>query len=1100
MNEKRWRELKTSFDELLELEGEEHSARLATLASTDPEFFEELAHLLAADASADRRLRLLEMPLPPSLAVVGAPAAADDAERDAPALAATGADAELPRTGPPAPDPLDLSGRAVSHFQVREVLGCGGMGVVYRAEDRRLGRSVALKFLLPQFTLDALAKERFLQEARAASALDHPHICTIHEAGETEQGRLFLAMSYYAGETLHDRLSRERTLPLEEVLELTRQMLRGLGAAHAEGIVHRDLKPGNLMLSNGGTLKILDFGLAKVRDLSLTGAGMRPGTVAYMSPEQLQGEAVEVRSDLWSLGVVLYEMLTGRQPFGAGHELSTIYRILHEEPVAPSALRAEIPAELEEIVLRLLRREPDARYSSAADVLEALSRAEHRGRFSPQGPTVAPPHRSGGARSCTLPTPSTPLIGRQTQIREVRERLAQSEVRLLTLTGPGGTGKTRLALQVAAELAEEFADGVCFVNLAPISDPRLVPMVTAQTLGVREAAARPVIENLLDHLCERQILLVFDNYEHLLDAAPMVRKLLTAASELRVLVTSRSPLHLQGEHEYAVPPLSLPDAQRTPSLAQLAQFEAVQLFVDRALQVRPDFRLTSENASTIVEICQRLDGLPLAIELAAARVKILPPPALLARLVSRLRLLNGGPRDLPARHQTLRDAIAWSYELLGEREQVLFERLSVFAGGRTLEAIEVVCATEDAGGAGSGQAREQEVLEEVTSLVDKNLVRATEDLAGEPRFVMLETIQEFAAEKLQERGELERLRRRHAEYFLALAEQAEPQLIGPEQGRWLSRLVLEHDNLRAALRWLAGAEAEYAARLAGALSRFWIKRGLYREGRGWLRKVLTAPGLPPAVRAKTLLGAAILANFQNDSAAEPLLEEGLALARSVGDRRLIAAILQGLGHSARVRDDLAGATTLFEQVLVEQRHLGDRRGTSAVLGNLGSVAHVQGDYARAKMLSEESLTLAREVGDTTLAGFALYTLGHVAYEQGEVGRAGVLLRESLLVSRESGDVRIRVFAIANLGLVAGAGGVPSRAARLAGAAEACFAALATNMNAAARERYDYHLAAIRAGVEDAVWQDAWRRGSELTLEEAVACALEEFGEGLSGSA
>jgi eukaryotic-like serine/threonine-protein kinase len=352
MDTERWTTLKGGFEELLDLDGEEQSARLVTLASGDPEFFEQLARMIAADAGADDRLRLLELSLPPAFAIVGAPAAARDADE--------------------VRDPFGLSGRTVSHFRVQQVLGCGGMGVLYRAEDLRLGRSVALKFLLPQFTLDALAKERFLQEARAASALDHPHICTIHEAGETEQGQLFLAMSYYAGETLRERLSREGTLPVEEVLELARQVLLGLGAAHAAGIVHRDLKPGNLMLSAGGALKILDFGLAKVRDLSLTGSGMRPGTVAYMSPEQLQSETVDERSDLWSLGVVLYEMLTGRQPFGAGHELSTVYRILHEEPAPPSTLRAEIPAELEEIVLRLLRREPEERYLSAAEVLEAL--------------------------------------------------------------------------------------------------------------------------------------------------------------------------------------------------------------------------------------------------------------------------------------------------------------------------------------------------------------------------------------------------------------------------------------------------------------------------------------------------------------------------------------------------------------------------------------------------------------------------------------------------------------------------------------------------------------------------------------------------------
>jgi eukaryotic-like serine/threonine-protein kinase len=420
MEGERWEVLKTTFDELLELDGVERSARLATLAGTDPELLEQVSRLLAADASAERRLRRLEIPFSPDADSTGVAAPPTARER------AAGAADEVR-------DPFGLSGRTITHFQVQRVLGGGGMGVLYCAEDLRLGRSVALKFLLPQFSLDVLAKERFLQEARAASALDHPHICTIHEAGETEQGQLFLAMSYYAGETLRERLTREGALPLQEAIELTRQIASGLGAAHAAGIVHRDLKPGNLMLTAGGVLKILDFGLAKVRDLSLTGSGMRPGTVAYMSPEQLQSETVEVRSDLWSLGVVLYEMLTGRQPFGAGHELSTVYRILHEEPAPPSTLRAEIPAELEEVVLRLLRREPGERPSSAAEVLEALEAVRSALSFAQEG--SGPSRSASSGRSWHLPALAGLAGRRQVQVLSLGGMLVLGLLGTVAVTG-----------------------------------------------------------------------------------------------------------------------------------------------------------------------------------------------------------------------------------------------------------------------------------------------------------------------------------------------------------------------------------------------------------------------------------------------------------------------------------------------------------------------------------------------------------------------------------------------------------------------------------------------------------------------------------------
>jgi predicted ATPase/class 3 adenylate cyclase len=392
--------------------------------------------------------------------------------------------------------------------------------------------------------------------------------------------------------------------------------------------------------------------------------------------------------------------------------------------------------------------------------LRDLTRPEHIFQLTaPELPSEFPPLRTLELRLHNLPLQPTPLIGREKEVHEVTERLRRSEVRLLTLTGPGGTGKTRLALQAAAELVEEFEDGVFFVNLAPLTDPELVPSSIAQVLGVRETGGRSLPERLHEHLRERRMLLVLDNFEQVVEAAPVVTALLAAAPRLKVLVTSRTALHLRGEKGYVVPPLSLPDPKQLPPLERLGQYEAVRLFIERALDVRGDFAVTDENAPAVAEICHRLDGLPLAIELAAARIRILSPEALLRRLENRLKLLTGGARDLPERQRTLQATIGWSHDLLSEAEKVLFRRLPVFTGGRTLEAIETVCDAEGELGL--------DVLEGVTSLVDKSLLRQEEGIGGEPRLVMLETIHEYAREKLEESGEGQEIRRRHAEFFLA---------------------------------------------------------------------------------------------------------------------------------------------------------------------------------------------------------------------------------------------------------------------------------------------------------------------------------------------
>lgn len=894
-------------------------------------------------------------------------------------------------------------GAKLGPYEITSALGAGGMGEVYRARDTRLGRTVAIKVLPQRLSQRSDLRRRLDREARVISKLSHPNICTLHDIGHQE-GTDFLVLEYVEGKTLRELLACGM-LPIQRIIQISVQIAEGLAKAHEAGIIHRDLKPENLMVSPE-VVKILDFGLAKLglgsedensasTTLSAqTQPGMLLGTFKYMSPEQASGQALDFRSDQFSFGVVLYEMATGKHPFQKATLPQTLLAITQEEPRAIASLNPEVPPPFCWVVERCLAKEPEKRYFSTRDLVRDLTAIRDR-------LTDLQPRRSEG-RPSNLPAPSGVLIGREKELADTKQLLLRRDVRLVTITGPGGIGKSHLATEVAREIADHFSFGVYFIALAAVGDPSLIPSVIAQTIGVRESGGQPPVESLKEYLRNRlaaPMLLLIDNFEHLLASAPLLGELMALAPGLKLLVTSRAALRIRDENEFPLPPLALPDCKALPALEALSQYPAISLFVQRATAVKPDFALTEENASAVAEICARLDGLPLAIQLAAARIKLFSPPAMRSRLASRLQFLTTGARDLPARQQTLRQAIDWSYDLLSEPEQKLFRRLSTFVGGFTLEAAESVCDTKKDLGL--------DLLDGVASMVDKSLVRQIEQVDKEPRFAMLETIREYGLEKLAASGEESPTRRAHAAYCVVLAEEGAAENADGELKEWLDRFETEHDNFRAALEWLTETHnAEWGLRLGTALFRFWEMREYLAEGRERLGKLLglEKQAKPNNARMRTLFAAGVLAADQGDYAAsEELLKENLEIARLLEDKRSIAVSLNALAVIARDKGDLPASRALIEESLVLWKELCDRLAIARALSNLAAVVKSQADYTHSRALYEECLSIFRELGDRRGVAWALNHQGDVLYEQGDLATARSLYEQSISTFRELND-------------------------------------------------------------------------------------------------
>ena len=1003
---------------------------------------------------------------------------------------------------------LDV-GTEIAGYRIEGLLGKGGMGAVYTAQHTVLGRRAALKVLLPELAEDGDFRARFVHESRIVAAIEHPNIIPIYDAGEGG-GIAYIAMRLVRGSDLSDLVKRRGALQRDEMLSVLDQVGAALDAAHAHDLVHRDVKPANVLIDEDSDRAYLtDFGIAKQRKSpGQTATGLFMGTVDYAAPEQIEGKEVGPATDVYALGCVLYECLTAKKPFEKETDVAVVYGHLLEEPPSVRDTRPDLSPDVDVVIAKAMAKDADDRFSTCRELVEAARAAlggSASGTFvAPIVPAVreaAPPRVASN-----LPSPPTALLGRDRELAELADLLGKPETRLVTVTGLGGTGKTRLALEVAATLGT----AAIFVDLAPIRDPALVGGAIADALGVEgEVTEQSVLESLRARIGSDPLLLVLDNFEQVVDAASLLASMLEAIPGLQLLVTSQSPLHLRGEQQYPLDPLD--------------ESQAIALFGERARAVKPDFELNEENAEAVAEIARKLDGLPLAIELAAARVKLMSPQAIATRLESRLDLLTSGARDLPERQQTLRSAIDWSYDLLDEGEQTVLARLGVFSGGSSLEAAEAVCGSREELEFGA-------VMDMLGSLVDKSLVRQADGADGEPRFLLLETIREYALTRLAEQEGAAAVRRAHAERYLALAEMAEPELVRVAQATWLERLDEEQGNLRAALDWsLESGEIEVGLRIAAALSRFWSTRGHMGEGRRWLTQALSsATDVDTRVLARAHFAAGYAALGQADyEEARPLFEESLRIARELGDAQLEGASLAQLAWLAMAlgqedagelaaaslelaraagdkltssgalnilaelasgRGDELEAKKLFDESLSLRRELGDKRLVANSLLSLARAELRSGGIERAGRLLEQGLALAREVGDTWAVSLAQSSLGWAALSKGDPNRANEAFGEAIALAKGRGDKRILAECLQGLALASSGGSEPERGARLWGAGAALMDEVGIAASQFEQSLAERFLPGLRSTVGDDRFASEEAAGRALSLEDAVALA------------
>jgi predicted ATPase len=901
------------------------------------------------------------------------------------------------------------AGTRFGHYEIRSLLGVGGAGEVYLATDSRLERRVALKILSSRAAASRRQRDLLAREARTASALNHPNILTVFDVGEVD-GQHYIATELVDGVTLRKRAAAG-SIKLDEILDVFTQVAGALAAAEAAGIVHCDIKPDNIMIREDGFVKVLDFGLAMVRapgqldSMKSRAPGVVRGTISYMSPEQLQARPVDSRSDVWSLGVVLYEVLAGILPFAAGSIGDVIGAILGSEP-APIATvsRQPIPPSLSTAITRSLSKKPADRQSSMRAFAAELGgiafevtgdpAVAKRVFRAPPPPDVdendetlrnRPP-----AKYTSLPAELTPIAGRDEEAAELVALIRRGDVRLVTLTGPAGIGKTRLAIHVAHKIEHAFTSGALVVDLAPLSDAGLVASALARALTVGQVRGISSSDLIVEHLREKIVLVILDQFERVLEASALVDRILRETKGVTFLVTSQVRLRLSGEREFPVAPLSTPDKNAHATLVALSESPSVRLFVDRARAASPDFALDHASARDVAEICRRLDGLPLAIELAAARTRVLSPREILERLGDRFTLLSGGSRDLPDRQRTLRDALEWGYGLLSEDERELFRCLSVFDGSFDLDAAETICGSH--GGS-------QHVIDRLESLVDKSMLRVADRATGK-RYSMLETIREFGRSLLSP-DESDALREAHATFYASLP----PRLEGPDRAASLARLEEDLPNIRLALDLLVSkGTAERALSACGDLWEFWYVHGHYSEGRQWLGRALAMPHGEVPARAAAVASAGVMAFLQSDyDEAIRLLDEAVTRTRASGDLRIRAHAVQWFGSVYRERGEYDQSIDLHEVALSTYALLGDVIGRQRSLNYVAFSSWLRGDFERAENISNSTLRAFRTAGHTAGVAWSTLNLAAIAYYRGNHDLALQLGKAAL------GDCRATAF-------------------------------------------------------------------------------------------
>jgi predicted ATPase/DNA-binding CsgD family transcriptional regulator len=973
-------------------------------------------------------------------------------------------------------------------FADAEEIGRGGFGIVYRCRQVALERTVAVKVLTAELDEN---RERFLREQRAMGRLTgHPNIVGVLQVGETQSGYAYLVMQYHRQGSLEARIRRLGPLGVDEVLRLGVKMAGALEAAHLLGIVHRDVKPANILLTDYGELALSDFGIAHISDGFQTATGTFTGSPAFTAPEILRGDPPSQSSDVYGLGATLFCGLTGHAAFErrSGEQIVAQFLRIADES-APDLRESGIPDDVSAVVERAMCREPHDRQSAAAlgeqiqqlqarrgvPVDEMALRAE-ADRPEPRAAAVAAARRTLG----NLPAEVTSFVGRSRELADVKRALSKS--RLVTLTGVGGVGKTRVAERVARDRRHAYPHGVWLVELGELADPALLTQTVLTGLGARAQPSGDAPGVLIDSLSSRQLLLVLDNCEHLPDeVAALSAGLLRSCPDLQILATSREPLRVVGEAVLPVPPMAAPEPDRSGGVAGLSRYDAVALFTERAAAAVPDFALTEDNCRAVAALCYRLDGLPLAIELAAGRLRSLSPAQILWKLDDRYALLTGGERGRPGRQQTLRASIEWSYQLCTPAEQRLWARLCVFAGSFELDAVEAVCSSDFAG----------EIVDLVSGLVDKSIV-VRHERGTVVRYRLLETIREFGLERLTEGGEGPALRMAHWQWYAALLRTAKAEWISARQAYWLARLTVEGANIRSALDFCLNEHGDTDAVmeiLVGLPLGYWWAHGKLGEGRHWLDDALARSSDVTVLRVRALLRNAVLATLGGEVAiGNQLLDEARGLIPQVRDPMVLAQLHHVAARAARVAGDLPRAVSELEQALAMSASRTDLDFYLDILTLLAFYAAMAGQHERSKLCYEEIIQLTGPRGESLHRANALMALGLDAWRRGDPVSAVELQRSGLEIKLGLDDQLGTAVGLEALAWGVGALGQHKRAAQLLGTAEVLWDSTGGSIATLVPEligEHDKSVAAARAALGDQGYAAAVQRGRQMPLAQVL---------------